>query len=351
MINSEKLSVGIDNLLINCANLKAGDDLLIIREKENLGWYKNDISEVVSAAAIKKGIKTSIIDVGKPGNSGNEWLMKAINQHSCAIFFARIGDQDRFEGKKYTTKRVMSYVRSAESLSSPFGTTNYHSNIAFKESIDKIFSEAKNITVTCPLGTNISGRINYNSEEKTNEVSVFRFPLVVPKPINCSFFSGNVVLNNYLTSTGSKAYEPNFLKINKPINFIINNGRITNLEGVEEDLKNINAHYDMVSKKFNLDRNCVHSWHPGLHPSTSYHNNIKKDPDQWSNTMFASPKFLHFHTCGDYAPGEICWMLENHSVFVDNKPLWKNGYLTQFNFNRTSECIEKHKEIELLFTN
>ena len=74
MINSEKLSVGVDNLLINCANLKVGDDLLIIRERESLGWYKNDISEGVAAAAIKKGIKTSILDVGKPDNSEKKSL-------------------------------------------------------------------------------------------------------------------------------------------------------------------------------------------------------------------------------------------------------------------------------------
>ena len=351
MINSEKLSVGVDNLLINCADLKVGDDLLIIRERESLGWYKNDISEVVATAAIKKGIKTSIIDVGKPDNSEKKSLIKEVNEHSCTIFFARIGDQDRFEEKKYATKRVMSYVRSAESLSSTFGTTNYHSNIALKNSIDSILSEAKRITITCPLGTNISGHIRNNSKEKDNEVSVYRFPLVVAKPINCSLFSGNVVLNNYLTSTGSKVYEPNFLKINKPINFKIDNGYITNVEGIEEDLKSINDHYDFVSKKFNLDRNCVHSWHPGLHPGVHYDKNIEQDPDQWSNTVFASPKFLHFHTCGNYAPGEICWMLKNHSVFVDNLPLWQNGHLTPFNFKNTSECLEKHKEIKSLFVN
>ena len=135
MINSKNLSAGIDNLLFNCAKLYSGDDLLIIREKESLGWYKNDISEVVTTAAIKKGIKTSIIDVGKPDNSEKKSLIKEVNEHSCTIFFARIGDQDRFEEKKYATKRVMSYVRSAESLSSTFGTTNYHSNIALKNSI------------------------------------------------------------------------------------------------------------------------------------------------------------------------------------------------------------------------
>ena len=54
MINSKNLSAGIDNLLFNCAKLYSGDDLLIIREKESLGWYKNDISDVVSSTASKK---------------------------------------------------------------------------------------------------------------------------------------------------------------------------------------------------------------------------------------------------------------------------------------------------------
>ena len=67
--------------------------------------------------------------------------------------------------------------------------------------------------------------------------------------------------------------------------------------------------------------------------------------------MFASPKFLHFHTCGDYAPGEICWMLENHSVYVDRIPLWENGSLLPFNFKITSECLEKNEEIKSLFVN
>ena len=351
MINSKNLSAGIDNLLFNCAKLYSGDDLLIIREKESLGWYKDDISDLVLSAASKKGIKASLIEVGQPDNIEKKSIKNAINGHSCTIFFSRIGDQDRFEEKKYTTKRVMSYVRSAQSLSSPFGTINYFANIAFKKSIDKILSEAKKITITCPLGTKISGLKHNNTIEKSSEVSVIRFPLVVPTPIDCSLFSGNVVLDNYLTPTGSKVYEPNSLKINKPTNFLIDSGRITSIEGDKDDVKNINNHYDIVSKKFNLDRDRVHSWHPGLHPAISYKKSIQKDPDQWSNTMFASPKFLHFHTCGAYAPGEICWMLENHSVYVDSIPLWENGSLLPFNFKITSECLEKNEEIKSLFVN
>ena len=54
-----------------------------------------------------------------------------------------------------------------------------------------------------------------------------------------------------------------------------------------------------------------------------------------------SPKFLHFHTCGDYAPGEICWMVENHSIVIDGEPLWKDGTLVANNFIDTKDCIDK----------
>ena len=351
VIDPEKLSQGIDNLLFNCAELKPKDELLIIREKESLDWYKNDVSELLKSEAINKGLKTKVIEVGEPDNSNKNSLLTAVNEHTCTIFFARLGDQDRFEEKKYYSKRVMSYVRSAEQLASTFGTINYKANVAFKNSIDKIFNNAREVVISCPLGTNLKGYIDNKSQKISSEVSVIRFPLVVPKPIECLSFSGNVVIDNYLTSTGSKVYKPNFLKINKQTNFVINKGRISNIEGEVTDVENIKKHYKNISKEFHLDSDCVHSWHPGLHPAVTYSKPIDKDPDQWSNTMFASPRFLHFHTCGNYAPGEICWMLEKHSVFIDNKPLWKRGCLMPYNFKETSECIEKYKELINLYNN
>jgi hypothetical protein len=51
------------------------------------------------------------------------------------------------------------------------------------------------------------------------------------------------------------------------------------------------------------------------------------DPDRWSNSVFTSPRWLHFHTCGAYAPGEICWMVGEPKVEVDGKALWREGRL------------------------
>ena len=60
---------------------------------------------------------------------------------------------------------------------------------------------------------------------------------------------------------------------------------------------------------FSIDEKAVHSWHSGIHPGINYSKKISFNPDMWSNTMFVSSKYLHFHTCGNYAPGEICWMV------------------------------------------
>ena len=51
------------------------------------------------------------------------------------------------------------------------------------------------------------------------------------------------------------------------------------------------------------------------------------NPDLWSNTIFGSPGYLHFHTCGDYPPGEICWMVAAPTVTADGRAIWRGGAL------------------------
>ena len=58
-MNDKKLSKGAHNLLIECARLKQSDTLLIVREKESLGWYKNDISDFILKYAQERGIHAS----------------------------------------------------------------------------------------------------------------------------------------------------------------------------------------------------------------------------------------------------------------------------------------------------
>ena len=350
MGNSEKLSKGCHNILINCANLSESQTLLIIREKEEFGWYKKDISETIYSEAKSMGLRPEILEVGEPENDAKNKLAEIINEYDCTIFFARVGDQDRFEKSSFKTKRVMSYVKSKKSLMSSFGSTNHFALLELKNVINKLMMDSNYIEILCPLGTNVFGKINKSTTLESGEVGVLRFPVVVPAPILANNFSGKVALSNYLTPTGSKVYEPNSLKLNKTIFAFLENGKIVSFEGDKKTVDDVENHYTRISNIFNIEKYVAHSWHAGMNPGTSYDYDISENPDRWSNSIFGSPNYLHFHTCGNYAPGEICWMLPNHTIKIDGKAIWENGNLKVHSFEETLSCIDKWTDLKSLYS-
>ena len=95
-MNDTRLSKAAHNLLIECARLKQSDTLLIVREKESLGWYKNDISDFILQCAEEIGIHTSLDEVGSPETNQDQNFYKKINKYSCVIFFCKIGRSKSF---------------------------------------------------------------------------------------------------------------------------------------------------------------------------------------------------------------------------------------------------------------
>ena len=349
-MDKKLLNKSINNLLNNCAELNENDTLLVISEDSKFGWYDKDISiAVYDYAKNKLGLSTELLIVGEPKNNAKNTIEKIIDNYDCAIFFARIGDQERFEKPSSNTKRIMSYVRNIDSLCSLFASTNYEEMQRFKDVINKIIFDADNIEISCPLGTNLKGTIDKKNINQNKDTSVVRFPVVVPSPILAKNFSGEVVLDGYLTSTGSKVYEPISLKIESPVTATILKGKIANLNGEKKVVEKIEKHYETVSKIFNIDHDIVHSWHAGINPGIHYSNSVEENPDRWSNTIFPSPKYLHFHTCGNYAPGEICWMIANHNIKIDNVPLWENGILKVCSFDETIQHLQYSSDLKNLY--
>ena len=351
MTSSQNLEKGAHNLLKNCANLSTDQKLIIISEDPSLGWYNSDITHYIKKAATEMGIKTSILEVGEPQNDSKSKLTDIIEDFDCVLFFARIGDQDRFEKSHFKTKRVMSYVRNLENLGSTFGHTHHHSLIELKKAINLIFSNGGLVKITCPLGTSVEGNLPQTIIDESSDVGVLRFPMLVPTPVSAKKFSRKVVLTKYLTPSGSKVYEPASLALKRNIFTIIKEGKIEGFEGDNETIKNVESHYQRISKMFNISKNIVDSWHAGIHPGTYYNKSIEENPDRWSNTIFGSPKYLHFHTCGDYPPGEICWMIENPSITIQDVPLWENGNLMLENFKETRPLLDKWVDLKKLFVN
>ncbi len=340
---------GARNLLINCAGLESGQRLLVVHEDPDLGWYDLDAPLAVAAEARRLGAPTTLLAVGGPGNSPDPRVEEAMAEHDVIVFFARIGDQDRFAEPRPGKTMVMSYAQTRAMLASAFGTTDNRAFMALKDAVNSILLGAAGIEIHCPLGTALSGRISERAKAKPVDVSVRRFPVGVPQPIEAADFSGWVALARYLTPTGSRVYDPPVVAIDRPVFAEVAAGRITGFSGDAAAAARARAHHDRVASLFGIDGDVVHSWHAGIHPGCAYPAEAAENPDRWSNTAFANPRFLHFHCCGAYAPGEICWMVLDPTVLVDGRALWDRGRLRVADFPATRGCLDDWPELEQLF--
>ena len=195
-----------------------------------------------------------------------------------------------------------------------------------KRAVDRALMGAERIEITCPLGTRLAGPGPERAPEAP-DVIVRRFPMCVPAPVSAKAFAGEVALSGYLTPTGSRVYDPACLVLPDPVTATVEDGRIVAFRGERSTVEAVEAHYSAVSSRFGIDGRIVHSWHAGIHDGCRFEGRCEDDPDLWSNTVFGSPQFLHFHTCGDYPPGEICWMVEAPTIVADGRAIWQAGAL------------------------
>ena len=199
MIINDKLQDGAENLILRCAELSSGESVVIIFEDPELGWYDLDVVKTLSEYLKKLGINPTLLKVSGPTNSKNINVVETVNAHDCAIFFSRIGDQDRFEVPVHGKKIIMSYIRNNQMLVSTYGRCDYRAFKELKSAINKIMVSAERVDISCSRGTSLSALLKKEKIEGSNDVYVRRFPLGVPQPLSASTMSGQVALCNYLT--------------------------------------------------------------------------------------------------------------------------------------------------------
>ncbi|MEM0990656.1 MAG: hypothetical protein AAGK00_17445 [Pseudomonadota bacterium] len=323
-VDPTALRAGAHNLLLGCAEVQPGHRVAILHEDPAFGWYDRAAPEAVAEEAGDLGALVRMVEVPAPGGPLPDDLAGTMDQADIVIWFARIGDQDRFGAGAPNRTTVVSYARTAAALASGFGTRPHADMVALKHAIDARLAEAESITVTCPLGTHLHGT---QDAAQAEDVSVRRFPMSVHRPIPARGFSGQVALKGYLTPTGSRSYAPANVPITDVVMAQIQDGRIVGFQGGAADVTRVRAHHAHVADLFGIDPNAVHSFHAGIHPGCIFTGQISDDPDLWSNTVFGSPRWLHFHTCGDYPPGEICWMIEGPTLSADGAAIWSEGKL------------------------
>jgi len=129
-------------------------------------------------------------------------------------------------------------------------------------------------------------------------------------------------------STANRVYQNSFLKLDEPVMAVVDAGRIVDFEGPKDLVGKVRSHYQRVGNLFDIEADVVHSWHAGIHPKAFYPLKATSDIDRWGSVAFANPRYLHFHTCGNYAPGEIAWSIFDATVELDGRVYWNRGHFT-----------------------
>ena len=327
MSSDADVKQGVRNLLIDCAGAKPGNRLLIVREDHRHGYYGEGLAEAVATHAAALGLLVSYLDVPILPDAEElpHDILSAFADVDHALFLARLGDQIRFSTRPTTTQMVVSYALDIEMLASPFAVAPYQAFVELKALFNAMFAAARHIRVTCPRGTDFQGCLSPAAGPASGDVGIKRFPMPVFAPLDASGFAGRVAVAHFLAGTGSKYYEPYGLPINGTVFAEIEGARVVRWSGDSAEVAKVIAHYGVVSARYDIDRDAVHSWHAGIHPACAYRQSAHDNYERWSGGAFGNPRLLHFHTCGAYAPGEICWNIVDPSIEVDGRAVWRTG--------------------------
>ncbi|MGH1481801.1 MAG: hypothetical protein ACRBM6_24230 [Geminicoccales bacterium] len=346
------LAAGADNLLGGCIGAVAGDRLLVLREDSCHGFYDCAAAAFVADYARVIGLDVMEMEVAAPDSGVGLPIpvIEAMLDVDHALFFARIGDQLRFDVMPGNCSKTISYAFDATCLGSRFGTTPYGVMSELKTLVDKRVAASDEITITCPLGTELTGKpLGMEPDNAEGEVHVRRFPLTVFKPVPAAGFSGRVALSRWLVGSGSRYYEPYAARLEGTAFALLEAGRIVDYEGPKALVDRVRDHHNRVGEMFGIDPSTVHSWHAGIHPQTFYPLPAMHNLARWSALAFGSPRYLHFHVCGDQPPGEISWTVIDPTVLLDGEPAWDQGRLALAETSEAKAILERFPEATSLF--
>ena len=99
VLGDAPLEAGARNLLTACAGVEPGQNVLILHEDPSLGWFDTAAPFAVAQMAASLGADVEVIEVGGPDTPLPPAFLAAHWRADVEIWFARIGDQDRFQSR------------------------------------------------------------------------------------------------------------------------------------------------------------------------------------------------------------------------------------------------------------
>lgn len=322
--------VAADNLLLNCAEIRAGTDVLFVNEAGK--GVDRTIVEFLEARARHHGAKVTSI---WPARAESPEAIPAdvagaIERAPVTIFNHQIGPLLRLRPIPGTGVRVLNYATTPAVIDAEFARIPHGLWVEALGRFVARLQRAKRWRVTCPLGTDISGDI-MPAPKAANATgfSLRSFPMDTHQPIASPHANGKIAFRWFVTS-GTHDLGTEGITVDAPIIGHVANGRITRFDGPAASVDQARTFLEGLGKRYDKDPYLVNSWHAGTNPQAVVAFGAAQSLEQWMLLAHANPRVLHFHLVGEKIPGEISATVIDATVTYDDEVLWDRGRITAY---------------------
>jgi len=320
---------GARNLIVHAVGASPGESLAVIAEDPAHGMYDGEVPRCIAAAGEALGVRVEIVPVGLHAGLADipPAVGEALERCDHVVFHTRLGDTLRFDAVAGGATKTIAYALDIGLLAGEGCTLPHPMMQAIGAAYERRADAARAWRLTCPLGTDLAGEQDIEAVARgaAPDFTLGLFPLCSPRPISGAGANGTVAVAHWLMATDNHPYDDGILMLPEPVFATVEDGRIVRWSGEATLVARVEAHYARVAALFGIDGGIVHSWHGGMNPGVFYPRPATEDVERWGKVAFANPRYMHIHTCGDYAPGEIAWSLFDATVTLDGTTYWQDG--------------------------
>jgi hypothetical protein len=328
---ADKWRAGTDNLLLNCAELKSGQKVLVVNEPAQ--WAERDAIEYIEERARELGGIVQSVWTGRPTSPEAipPDLAHSIRDADLTIFNHQVGAMLRFRPIDGKGVRVLNYATTGRLLEAEFCRIPYALWTKASKLIGQELRQAKQWRITCPLGTDLAGTVPTSERERkggnADGFALRTFPIGTHPPTSCMNASGKIAVR-WLTSSGIFDIGSQGVRLDGVVHIELQCGHVTNFSGQTGAVRQARDFLLSVGEKLGKDGLVVNSWHGGVNPQVFSPWHDTDSLEAWMRLATNNPRMVHFHAVGEPIPGEISVPIIDPTVTIDGARLWEGGRFT-----------------------
>jgi hypothetical protein len=319
--------IAIENLLLNCAKLRAGTSVLFVNENESESANRATVEAIEARArALGAEVRSMWIDhVPGPEDMPAE-VLDAVAASDVAVFTHNMGGLLRLRPVPGNGLVVHNYAGTDEIMDSPWTRVPYGLWERISGTIAREFAAAHEWRITDDRGTDLRGTIpeaERAAPAQSDGFTVSTFPIGTHRPTSAATMSGTLVLE-WLVSSANHDVGEGF-RLDSPVTAHVKDGRIVDLQGTSSDVARVREQLEHAAKVTGKDPYVLSSWHGGVNPQAFTAWSDVSDLSRWQTLVHNNPRMLHFHVVGEDTPGEISLPIVDATVTFDGAVFWERG--------------------------